>query len=423
MPCSFNVQTQKTFHISTTNQPTFSRFFFLFTTTASPQPYYSLATLYIKPPIDHPPIVSSFRPDTFQGPGRPALSADGRYACRLRRCKWEARQSLPGNQALDLPTRPPEEQICRSCQGKEEIGFHVDFRMLPTHGSNNPQGNGGEVVSLEKNADMLIADNIKRAGLSPPDGSYCWKWIDTSVKNGFLEEKSDYLIKTEARLVGASQPAKSHRNAFSKTEDLILLKWVSTNDMEVGGMTVRELFDELARTVSLTAHISYAYFAVAVAADNSKYPQHTSQSWYNRWTKHLRDRPRPSEVTDELEQVREITSPNRPLTRQAAIAHVPAHTTGSARHVQPTNEAGPRQAPPSSSPLRRAPEPSTPTPRKRPAPRGRNAFTAEEDQMLLAYVQDMKKLLKPTSGNTIYKDFASHVSRSLPLCCCHLEPG
>lgn len=123
---------------------------------------------------------------------------------------------------------------------------------ISTRQTNHSQENGGKVVLEEKNADMLIADNVRRAGLSPPDGSYCWKWIDTSVKNGFLEEKSDYLIRTEVRS-GTSQPAKSYRNAFSPTEDLILLKWVTANKNNGAKMTNRELFDELARKVSSAA--------------------------------------------------------------------------------------------------------------------------------------------------------------------------
>lgn len=92
------------------------------------------------------------------------------------------------------------------------------------------KGNGGQVVLLEKNADMLIADNIKKGGMSPPVGSYSWQWIETSVKNGFLEDKDDYLISTKVRTVGSDRPVKGRRTAFNAEDDFILTKWVMANE-------------------------------------------------------------------------------------------------------------------------------------------------------------------------------------------------
>lgn len=92
------------------------------------------------------------------------------------------------------------------------------------------KGNGGQVVQLEKNADMLIADHIKKGGISAPDGSYSWQWIDFSVKNGHLQDKEDYLIRAEARTVGSSQPVKGRRTAFNANDDFILTRWVMANE-------------------------------------------------------------------------------------------------------------------------------------------------------------------------------------------------
>lgn len=102
---------------------------------------------------------------------------------------------------------------------------------------------------------MLIADNIKKGGVSPPDGSYSWKWIDISVKNGFLEDKSDYLIRTQVREVGSCQPAKARRNPFTQTDDAILAKWVVSNGRMDEPDSNVEMYKKLERRVSLTTSI------------------------------------------------------------------------------------------------------------------------------------------------------------------------
>lgn len=114
---------------------------------------------------------------------------------------------------------------------------------------------------------MLIADNIKKGGVSPPDGSYSWKWIDISVKNGFLEHQSDYLIRTEAREVGSCQPAKGRRNPFTQTDDAILAKWVLSNMRMAEPDSNVEMYKKLERRVSLTTSI-HRDTVLPVAASN-----------------------------------------------------------------------------------------------------------------------------------------------------------
>ncbi|CAG7564965.1 unnamed protein product [Fusarium equiseti] len=88
--------------------------------------------------------------------------------------------------------------------------------------------NGGVVVHLEKQADMLIADHA-RAKKDAPHGSYSWQFIDDSVKNGIIQLKDRYLIgppPNAPRPVGSGQPTKSTRTPFTPEDDARIARWV-----------------------------------------------------------------------------------------------------------------------------------------------------------------------------------------------------
>lgn len=107
------------------------------------------------------------------------------------------------------------------------------------------------MVPLEKQADMLIADNIKRGGVGPPPGSYAFKWITFSVKNRFLQPKEDYLITpAEPRTAGSSVPTKGTRTPFTGKDDLILTKFVLAKEKLSESTQGNEIYKELERRVS-----------------------------------------------------------------------------------------------------------------------------------------------------------------------------
>ncbi|KAG6361813.1 hypothetical protein INS49_010042 [Diaporthe citri] len=134
------------------------------------------------------------------------------------------------------------------------------------------QGNGGEVVKLEKQADMLIADHIKRKGVAPPSDSYSWQWIEYSVKNGFLQPKDDYRIEG-VPAAGASAPAKGkQRVKFTKEDDEILAKFVLNHERQGNATRGNVIFEDLYK----------------------QYDHHSAQSWRDRWVKYVSNRPRPN---------------------------------------------------------------------------------------------------------------------------------
>lgn len=82
------------------------------------------------------------------------------------------------------------------------------------------------MVPLEKQADMLIADHKR---LDAPPGSYSWKFIEDSVRNGIIQIKDKYRIGPDPDLprpVGAKHGAKNTRTPFTKDDDANLAKWV-----------------------------------------------------------------------------------------------------------------------------------------------------------------------------------------------------
>lgn len=285
----------------------------------------------------------------------------------------------------------------RPCQGERHCpSFLPNTPKRGAPRAHNAQGNGGEIVKLEKNADMMIVDHMKRAGVRPPPGSYSWQWIDTSVKNGFLEDKDDYLAarpKGTPREAGASEKTKLGRTPFSKLDDRVLTKWVMAEESLQNPTSGNAIYHALEK----------------------KHPQHTWQSWRDRWVKILSNRPRLAIPDDELQaEVEE---------HRAGSPEVAAEPSTSRRRAQPsraekspTRSAEPQPGP--STPQHRAPEPAAPPRSGSAQGKGRMFFSEMEDQLLLAYIAEKREKNrnvglnenKDLSGNVIYKSFAEMVS-------------
>lgn len=125
-------------------------------------------------------------------------------------------------------------------------------------------------MKLEKFADILIADSERK---DAPPNSVSWKYIDLSVRNGVLEDVEKHRIHRPSaaqRAVGSTAPAKKTRTKFTLHDDMILTKHV--HEMEAMGESVG----------------GNGMWPILEA----KCPNHTWQSWKDRWHKFLRDRPR-----------------------------------------------------------------------------------------------------------------------------------
>ncbi|POS79002.1 hypothetical protein DHEL01_v202605 [Diaporthe helianthi] len=183
------------------------------------------------------------------------------------------------------------------------------------------KGNGGEVVPLENQADMLIADHLKRNGVVPPPGSYSWQWIQFSVQNGFLQSEDDYRIQeAPARPAGASRaagttaPARGQRSKFTAEDDDVLARFVWDKEQQGCKIKGNVIFEELDRKaqgrtrfteeddeaildmVREVHKIAAAKGTTVRGLDGNKVfeelaeknNRHTAQSWRNRWVRHLK---------------------------------------------------------------------------------------------------------------------------------------
>ncbi|KAL3962596.1 hypothetical protein ACCO45_004119 [Purpureocillium lilacinum] len=139
---------------------------------------------------------------------------------------------------------------------------------------NKIKNNGGTVVPLEKNADILIADHARK---DAPAGSYSWKFVTESVENGIIQIKDRYRIGPDPdlpRTVGSTdRPGKATRTRFTHSEDVALVKWVLRHGEHFAGNKIYQEFERAN-------------------------PRHTWQSWRDRFTKMLQ--PRGQAHLDEL---------------------------------------------------------------------------------------------------------------------------
>lgn len=273
--------------------------------------------------------------------------------------------------------------------------------------TNGAQRNGGEVVPLEKMADMLIADNVKRGGAPPPPGAYTWKWIEFSVRNHSLQPKEDYLITAAApRAIGSSAPAKATRTPFTNHDDLVLTKFVLAKETSGEGTMGNEIYREFERKVSRTLLIFERILAGSVSTvtdEQLQHPQHPWQSWRERWVKHLSNQRRQ----------------DLPVEHSQAEAEVRASAGPAAGSPEPGEPAQPAVISVSRPQIKQAqpPRASASASVSGRRPKGRNFFTAEDDQLLLEYIREaqehnktaMGNRVKSLSGNKIYKEIAEEV--------------
>lgn len=248
---------------------------------------------------------------------------------------------------------------------------------LRTQWIGHVESNGGEIVKLEKQADIVIADHARK---NCPTGSISWTYIRDSVQKGVLEDLDDHRagpLSYIAREVGSGAPTRQGRTTFTAEDDRVLMDWVVM--AERAGLSTKgnEIFKQL----------------------EAKNNRHTFQSWRDRWIKYVQFYARPSGLDTTQSNggsAKTNTKPNPQKSRMPSSSKSPDHS----RHIPPPLQATASSPRPvdssfSSEPVgnirssrMKVPDSSQPNPWVARSTGGMN-FTEEEVQLLLNVYDDI----------------------------------
>ena len=155
------------------------------------------------------------------------------------------------------------------------------------------KANGGEVVPLEKQADICLFDHMRK---NPPPGMYSYQYVEHSVRNGQLERLEAHKIgglETRAsRPVGSvTLASKGSRTPFTEADDQFLWDWMKRHK-GLRGSAGNALFRQLEEVN----------------------PRHTFQSWRDRWLKYVQYQNRASRPGDGRRQHDALPAVDPPTT-------------------------------------------------------------------------------------------------------------
>ncbi|KAI5304118.1 hypothetical protein KEM56_006837 [Ascosphaera pollenicola] len=125
--------------------------------------------------------------------------------------------------------------------------------------------NRGVLLEHTPGADILIVDPARQDN---PVNSFSYKYIEKSIEKGEIANLEDYRAGRApgtSRPVGSSTLAKKTRNPYTLTEDRELREYVLQCEKEGKPTSGRVIYEEYEKT----------------------HPQHTWQSWRDRWVKIL----------------------------------------------------------------------------------------------------------------------------------------
>ena len=112
------------------------------------------------------------------------------------------------------------------------------------------KANGGEVVPLEKFADLKIVDHLRQDNAP---GTYSYQYIERSIRNGALEDLDDYRAgpaRDSIRPAGAvGQPTKGTRTPFTAADDQVIYDLIDETERKGGPTSGNEIYKQLGQIV------------------------------------------------------------------------------------------------------------------------------------------------------------------------------
>ncbi|OAL73666.1 hypothetical protein A7D00_1694 [Trichophyton violaceum] len=136
------------------------------------------------------------------------------------------------------------------------------------------EAHGGRVVILEKDADILLVDHLKKEN---KPGTYSYQFVERSIRQRVLQEPSEFLVGAPRGSVRqpAMGPAKRYRKQFTAEDDQILYDWMERYKMAGGAVSGNKIYQQL----------------------EQQHPNHTWQAWRDRYVKKVSYLPRPGPFT------------------------------------------------------------------------------------------------------------------------------
>jgi hypothetical protein len=107
------------------------------------------------------------------------------------------------------------------------------------------KSNGGKIVPLEKMADYLIVDHMRK---DVPAGSISYTFIEQSIRNGDLEDPDDHRAGEPAgtvREIGSLRPTKGVRVPYTAEDDRQLYNWIKSYERQGGAIMGNEIYKQL----------------------------------------------------------------------------------------------------------------------------------------------------------------------------------
>lgn len=222
------------------------------------------------------------------------------------------------------------------------------------------KANGGEVVPLEKQADICLYDHARK---NPPPGMYSYRFVEHSVRNGQREDLEAHRIgslnrRAERPVGSVTLASKGSRNAFTEADDQMLWDWLKPLEGMRGS----------------AGNVIYQQLEAAN-------PRHTFQSWRDRWLKYVQFQ-------------------KREATRNAQLQHDAAHVVP----APSTPKAKPRETPvstgsrTSAAPRLAVEVPAEDSPRrKRGRPRKFQRESSNDDTIEVASLNTSEQSQTPTT--------------------------
>ena len=140
-----------------------------------------------------------------------------------------------------------------------DLKFFI-LQRCPTRSAfiNQIRLNGGQVVALEKQADYVVGDHVRRD--SPP-GSISYTFIEQSIRDGKLAKPEDHLAGTVERVVreagSAARPARRRKVPFTAEDDRVLYRWVKECQAKGGRVLGNAIFIQLEEVVRAGCFIPF----------------------------------------------------------------------------------------------------------------------------------------------------------------------